>query len=309
MPNAVTYPSREEWLKARRSGLGASEIAAILGEDPWDSPFAIWGDKTGRAPKPPVVSEAAEWGLNFEEPIARKFGVRSGRRVEVPPPFTVWTHPVHAWKRATPDAMQWPIVGEPFEGPGVLQVKTASERVAYSDNEEMSWRDGPPVKHQIQLQHEMDVTGCSWGSLICLVGGQELLGPYDYDVNDDFLADIHPLLEAFWNGVLQGIAPDVDAKEATTKALSRLYPDSTANVCTGDDGLSAILHRLEEVRAATKALGEEEDLLKNQAAALIGDASVVTLPNGDVWTYKTKFTREHVRRGVYSRVLRRKRGR
>lgn len=302
----ITYASRDEWLQARKQGLGASEIAAILGEDQWDSPFSVWGDKSGRAPKPPLQSEAAEWGLHLEEPIAKRFGIVSGRRVEVAPPFTIWTHPVFSWKKATPDALQWPLVTDPFQGPGVLQVKTAGERVAYGEDEDTNWTSGPPVKHQIQLQHEMDVTGCSWGSLVCLVGGQQLLGPFDFDRNLKFIDDIHDLLLDFWRKVQDGEPPEVDGKEATFKALRRLYPSDTSDVHIGDSELEATLQRLTAIRATKKELEEEELLLKNKAAAAIGAASVATLPSGETWTYRSKFTPAHMRRESTSRVLKRR---
>lgn len=309
MSNAITYASRDEWLIARRQGLGASEIAAILGEDQWESPFSIWGDKTGKSPKPPLASEAAEWGLHFEEPIARRFGIVSGRRVEVAPPFTIWSHPIYPWKRATPDAHQWPLSNDPFQGPGVLQVKTAGERVAYGDDEDTNWTNGPPLKHQIQLQHEMDVTGCTWGSLVCLVGGQQLLGPFDFDVNDDFLADIHPLLEEFWRKVQAGEPPEVDNKLATAKAISRMYPEASVRVHQGGAALQATLRRLERLRALKRKIEAQEALMKNQAAIALGDASIATLPDGEVWTFNSRFVPEHTVRASTNRVLRRRKSR
>lgn len=36
---------RDEWLEARQAGIGASEIAAVLGISPYDSPFSLWWRK------------------------------------------------------------------------------------------------------------------------------------------------------------------------------------------------------------------------------------------------------------------------
>ena len=38
--------TREEWLKARKLGLGGSDMAAVLGLSPWRSPIDVWLDKT-----------------------------------------------------------------------------------------------------------------------------------------------------------------------------------------------------------------------------------------------------------------------
>ena len=41
---------REKWLNARRSGLGASEVAAVLGLSPWSTPYKVWRDKVSSEP-------------------------------------------------------------------------------------------------------------------------------------------------------------------------------------------------------------------------------------------------------------------
>lgn len=38
---------RDSWLKARRAGIGGSEIAGILGLSKWSTPLSIWRDKVG----------------------------------------------------------------------------------------------------------------------------------------------------------------------------------------------------------------------------------------------------------------------
>ena len=42
----MTELTREEWLARRRSGIGGSDVAAVLGLSPWKSPRQVWLDKT-----------------------------------------------------------------------------------------------------------------------------------------------------------------------------------------------------------------------------------------------------------------------
>ena len=42
--------SREEWLKYRESGIGSSEVATIVGLNPWESPYQLWRRKLGLDP-------------------------------------------------------------------------------------------------------------------------------------------------------------------------------------------------------------------------------------------------------------------
>ena len=67
-----SYPNREEWLRARGAGIGASDAAAILEISPWVSKVQLWEEKTGRR-KPKDISNvpAVQRGIQ-EEPIIRE---------------------------------------------------------------------------------------------------------------------------------------------------------------------------------------------------------------------------------------------
>lgn len=66
--------NHEEWLQARKNGIGTSDAACILGLNPWKSNVALWEEKTGRRQpenldgKPVVV-----YGKNAEAPLRDLF--------------------------------------------------------------------------------------------------------------------------------------------------------------------------------------------------------------------------------------------
>ena len=43
--------NRAEWLNWRRTGLGGSDIAAVLGLSKWRTPWDVWADKKGLLPE------------------------------------------------------------------------------------------------------------------------------------------------------------------------------------------------------------------------------------------------------------------
>ena len=53
MSNIVIRPKdRAEWLEYRKDGIGSSEVATILGLNPWETPYQLWRRKKGLdAPK------------------------------------------------------------------------------------------------------------------------------------------------------------------------------------------------------------------------------------------------------------------
>ena len=44
----ITSKTHGDWLKSREKGIGSSEVATILGLNPWDTPYQLWLRKTGR---------------------------------------------------------------------------------------------------------------------------------------------------------------------------------------------------------------------------------------------------------------------
>ena len=63
--------SREKWLEARRSAIGGSDAAAIIGLNPYSSPYSVWADKTGRLPDKPD-NEAMRLGRDLEEYVSSR---------------------------------------------------------------------------------------------------------------------------------------------------------------------------------------------------------------------------------------------
>src|SRR5512141_3142914 len=100
----INYESRDKWLEARNLGIGASESAALFGLSPWMSPFSLWADKSGMAPREDSGAEFLKWGLLLEKPIAEEYANQSKRVVWTPPsPWCVAVDRELECLRATPD--------------------------------------------------------------------------------------------------------------------------------------------------------------------------------------------------------------
>jgi putative phage-type endonuclease len=68
---------RADWLTARRSGLGSSDIAAVLGISRYGNALSVYHDKTGGLPLESDDSEPALWGRLNEETVAREWARRN----------------------------------------------------------------------------------------------------------------------------------------------------------------------------------------------------------------------------------------
>jgi len=168
-PPSLERRSREQWLQQRRSGIGGSDIAAILGFDDRRTALDVYFDKKGmgEARRTAQMDEAARFGHLHEELVAREFARRAGLRL-YPSPGTL-ARADKPWMRAsidrlvaTPPARRARTVKVP------LEVKTRS---AYQSQQ---WQDEPADPPAIQLQWYLAVTGASHGYLAALIGGNSL---------------------------------------------------------------------------------------------------------------------------------------
>ena len=64
---------REEWLRLRRTGIGASDSPAILGASPWSSGLAVYAEKIDTDAPIEEESERLMWGHILEPVILERF--------------------------------------------------------------------------------------------------------------------------------------------------------------------------------------------------------------------------------------------
>ena len=67
----------------RMSGLGGSDIAAILGVSPYKTAVDVWLEKTGRAVNDNIGNEnAVYWGNVLEDVVAKEYSKRNGVKIQ-----------------------------------------------------------------------------------------------------------------------------------------------------------------------------------------------------------------------------------
>jgi putative phage-type endonuclease len=297
----TAYPTREAWLAARRDGIGSSDAAAIIGVSPWKSSFQLYCEKLGLADESPEETEAMRWGRLLESPIAEQYVLETGRRLASPGPYTIRVAPGRPWQLATLDRVITEAGARVTPAP--LEIKTAG---AAQRND---WKDEPPLQYQVQVQHQLAVTGAPWASIVVLIGGQRLLW-CDVERDERFIAVLLEQEEAFWRRVQRQEPPAPDASDRTRKFLAELYPRETAGKVIE---LPAEILDWDRQREHAIARLQEYGRIKDEADANIrlalGDAEAGTLPDGTIYTYKVQERTGYSVEPSTVRVLRRKEAR
>lgn len=255
---------RADWLEWRRTGTGASDIAAILNLSPWGSPFSVWASKTDQQDDD-HDTPAMEFGRRAEVMVAPWFTERTGLRVTGEQ--TRCSHPDRPWMLCTVD-------GFVFDGPstdlidavGVLEIKTTSDSAA-------EWADGPPVHYRCQATWAMAVTGLDrcWFAVLHLALGRPDFQVYEFQRDPADETYVVETVTRFWHDhILTGTPPDVDAHPATGPAIKAHWPTGAGTLDANDEARTLIA-RLNAHKAAAARLANHIEAAENQLRALLGD--------------------------------------
>ena len=267
--------SREDWLDVRKRGIGSSDAAAAVGLNPYRSALALWLNKTGRdalLPKDDPQDEVSPmyWGTLLEPIVAAHYTRRTGKRVRRI--HAVLQHAKEPWMLAYIDRE---VLG--CADVQILECKTAGMHGA------KLWRDGVPEYIQIQVMHQLAVTGKQAADVAVLICGQELR--IHRIVRDEaMIAQLIELERRFWHFVLTEQPPPADGSDSADQALRCLYPkDSGASLDLRHDlEMSAVFSDLLAVRALLETHSEREAQLKQRLQERMGEATRLVFETGEI---------------------------
>ncbi|MGN6083569.1 YqaJ viral recombinase family protein [Trinickia sp.] len=266
--------SRNDWLEVRKSGVGGSDAAAAVGLSPYMSPLELWLIKTGRdanlpKPDPDDTTEPVYWGTLLEPIVAASYTKQTGNRVRRV--NAVLRHPSIPFMLANIDRE---VVGN--RDVSILECKTAGEFGA------RLWRDGVPEYVQIQVQHQLAVTGKQAADVAVLLCGQKL-EVHRVKRDDVLIAQLIELEADFWRFVGTDTPPPADGSESSDRALRHLYPGNGGTVdFTDDRRLSSVFADLVAVRAQIEAQQAIEAQLKQAIQQAMGEATRAVFETGHV---------------------------
>lgn len=292
--NVIECVNREDWLWRRMTGFGSSDSAGLLNHGYVDqSPLTVIDSKIN-PPRDKNEIKRLRIGKLMEPALRAIFSDETGMPCFPIGDFTILQHREIPWLMATLDGGT---LDEVF-GPGPVELKNVSN---WNKSE---WESSEaPLKFNIQVQHQLAVTGAKRGYLLGLIGGNEpIVKAIDRD--ERFIGAMIKALEKFWQYVERKELPPVDESEATARMLAQFWPE--------DSGATVMLpHESDEWAADIAKASEDEKNAKerktfagNKIKACIGEASFGVTPAGRKFSWKTQSKREYVVSASTTRVLR-----
>ena len=251
----VKTSNHEEWKALRSKYIGGSDAAAVIGLNPFSSPYALWAEKTGRVPGFDG-NLATEVGTYLEDFVAKLFERETGKKVRrVNQSFFNSDYP---WAIANIDR---DIVGEDAG----LEIKTTSELNL------KSFKGGEyPANYYCQAVHYMAVTGKQRWYLAVLIGNKDFR-IFTIERDEAEIAALMTAEKDFWNLVETDTAPEPDGTAATTDTIKTIYPNSD-DIVVDLYGHSSDLDRYLALNQQIKELEQQRDEAANKVKAFMGEA-------------------------------------
>ena len=240
----------KEWHELRKTGIGGSEVASIVGLSPWRSAVSLWAEKTGLLPREEIKNDAVEWGVRLEAVVLDKLEDEHPE-LKVFRNVGSWTHAERQWQISNPDA-----IFEQDGKYGIIEVKTA----AYEDD----WKAGGewvcPVYYETQVQWYLQTFGFDRAIVAVLFAGRKYVEievasrALEQDVNLEaatkFRESVSTLTRPEWDGAdstvetIRRMNPELDGSEVELGQLGKDYQIALADSATANAALNNMKARV-----------------------------------------------------------------
>ncbi|MDH2424846.1 lambda-exonuclease family protein [Sphaerisporangium sp. TRM90804] len=252
-----------EWHTARLVGVTASEVAALLGLSPYESPYSLYWRKLGALPQI-RDNDSMSLGRTLEPWVADRFA-------EAHPHFHVrdaglWQSTERPYQLATPDRLvhESPNSVAPV---AVWEGKTSATYEGWGE----AGTDEIPVHYRAQVLWQLDTLGLTEGYVSCLFLHSKQVRHYlvTYDERDVKL--LRDAATNFVDRLNRKDAPPIDDAAATARALQSLWPAVDQDDEPEVEVPESLADHYERARRDLADAESRRDACENQLREILGD--------------------------------------
>jgi putative phage-type endonuclease len=260
MPDEQSQSSRESWLQQRRSVVGASEVSALLGLNPYQSPADLYLAKVeGREIE---ETEFLRAGRLMEPVILQLVEEEWGWKVT--PNSELVVHPDYPFMGCTPDGY--------IENGGVVECKNSSKLIEI-----------PHYAHLAQLQYQMGITGRRWGLIGYFMQGYRYRS-FRFDFRPEIFDQLVELASDFWhNHIIPRVPPEPIRPGDAAKLIRR---EVDGKIVEADAQARKLVARYQRLVGTIAARNGELAETRDQLQRLMRDAEALTVDGERVITWK-----------------------
>lgn len=249
---------RQAFLERRKSGIGGSDVAAVLGVSKWKTPYQLWLDKTSDKVEE-KESDLLHFGQALEQVIADEYALRNN--VKVLRRNQMFRHTEHPELIANIDRY--------IVGGKILECKTCD---AYASSKFGEGGDEVPDEYILQVQHYMHVTGYHEADLAVLIGGnkyRQFILKYDPKLAN-YAAD---KCVEFWNDY---VVPQVPPPATANDDLASYYDAKAGATITATAEIAGLLAEYKRIKAVEKDAKADLEAIATQVKLFAGENEIIT---------------------------------
>ena len=164
----VTIEDDKQWHELRKHNIGGSDIAALFGASPWMTEFTLYAEKSGITEYQVDENNKMRLGKYLEPFIGELLAKELGWNV-------VRSREYHLSSTVTGMGctLDFDVTDHEW-GPGICETKVVFD---YADYMEFWSDDRAPPHIELQVQHQLAVTGRPWAAIAVLVMQTGTLAP------------------------------------------------------------------------------------------------------------------------------------
>lgn len=283
------HMTKEEWLEARRGGIGGSDASSVLGFNPYKSSISVYLEKIqnnnlskdlerkggisliNKNQFKEEVSYKMELGNKLEEFVAREFTLKTGKKVRNI--NGILKNDNYPFALANIDRA---VVGE----------KAFLECKVTNSFSKKLWKKEVPMHYQIQMTHYMAITGATHCYVAALIGNEDLVIHKIYR-DEELIRKVMNLEKRFWDECVLGESlPNPDGSDDYSNMLQGIYKDSKKEeliLFEKDD----LMSRYDEVCELSKDIYKEKKTIEQYIQSQMKDYEVAYLGDRKI-TWKTQ---------------------
>jgi len=265
---------RSEFEQERQSGIGSSDMPAILGISPWRSPVDVYLEKIGERPATPV-SNAMRMGLKLEPVIASEYVELTDTVLNDKETF--YRHPDHDWFITHPD--RFVLDGSQLFS-RLLELKSIGPYMAHQWGEPGT--DEVPEYYIAELQHRLKIIydrfGIEYADIAAFFRGPAETKIYTvkYDLELGELM-LDRAMKFWFDHVLIKQPPAMDGSPAATELLKRKFPRSEAIELTATPAVEVIVEKLKMAYQVLAGNKKTTAKLEQEIRFVMGKAGVLNV--------------------------------
>jgi len=269
----LTPKDEADWLLMRSKNLNSTEIAALFGISPYLTKFELWHRVKENITSDFQENERTQWGKRLESAIAQ--GVAEENGWHISPMKDYYQIPalrIGSSFDYSIDRQRLPYQKEISEA-GILEIKNVDGlqfKNGWLENEEGELE--APLHIELQVQHQLYVSGRKFAYIAALVGGNSIT-LLKREADEAIQSRIAEEAKLFWESIDNNIEPDPDFR-ADAETISKLYgyasPGSVLDAM-GNSELHSLAEQYKVCSAQAKEFEAQKDAIKSQVLMLIGE--------------------------------------